>query len=80
MSPNATVTLGGSAARTDLLGTPLDSTESTLLDVYQALKRLVADDSIAPCAASNARAALAAVSLVLTDLAVEFEPLTDLNC
>lgn len=80
MPPTATATLDESAARTDLLGTPLNPTESTLLDVYQELKRLVADDSIAPCAASNARVALAAVGLVLTDLAVEFEPLTDLNC
>lgn len=79
MSPNVTAITGESTSL-DLLGTPLDLAEDTLLNVYAKLKHLVSDDSLAPCVASNARVALSAVGVALTDLAVEFEPLTDLSC
>lgn len=74
------LTAPGNPAHADLLGAPLDLAEHTLLGIYEELKHLATDDSLAPCVASNARVALSAVGLALTDLAVEFEPLTDLNC
>lgn len=67
-------------ATTDLLGQPLTPSEVALLDVYRGLKTLVAEQELAPCAVSNLRVALSAAAVALTDLAIEFEPLTDHGC
>ncbi|WP_432563584.1 DUF6052 family protein [Kineococcus sp. SYSU DK003] len=64
---------------TDLLGTPLTADEHTLVEVYTTLKDLAARD-LPPCAAANVRAALAAVAVAVTDLALDFEHLADLAC
>jgi hypothetical protein len=63
----------------DLLGNTLTADEQAVLDTYAALKDLAGRD-LPPCAAANVRVALAAVAVAVTDLALEFEHLTDLGC
>lgn len=77
---NPTLSPSPAASGSDLLGTALTADESTLLGLYLSLKTLCGSPSLAPCVASNSRVALAAMAVALTDLGIEFEPLTDLNC
>ncbi len=66
-------------AVTDLLGTPLTEQERELLDVYEALKRLAANDDLPPCAARNVRKALSAMWQATNDLDLQFEQLYDVG-
>jgi hypothetical protein len=63
----------------DLLGKPLTAQEQELLQVYQALKDLAAQDDLPPCAARNVRRALAAMWQATNDLGLQFEQLYDLG-
>jgi hypothetical protein len=65
--------------QTDLLGKALTAQEQTLLDIYQALKQLAAQDNLPPCAARNVRQALAAMWQATNDLDLQFEQLYDLG-
>jgi hypothetical protein len=64
---------------TDVLGKPISEQEQALLDVYQALKRLAAQEDLPPCAARNIRKALAAMWQATNDLDLQFEQLYDLG-
>jgi len=64
---------------TDLLGKPISEQEQALLDVYQELKRLAAQEDLPPCAARNVRKALAAMWQATNDLDLQFEQLYDLG-
>lgn len=64
---------------TDLLGSTLTADERAVFEAYAGLKDLAARD-LPPCAAAGVRVALAALGVVVTDLALEFEHLTDLAC
>lgn len=64
---------------TDLLGSRLTADEQTLYDTYTTLKDLAGRD-LPPCAAANVKVALAALAVAVTDLALDFEHLTDLGC
>ncbi|GAA0993057.1 hypothetical protein [Subtercola frigoramans] len=69
-----------SASRTtDLLGRTTTSEERALLAVYDQLTAL-AGAGLAPCADANVKEALAAVAIVVTDLGLTFEHLTDVGC
>jgi hypothetical protein len=63
----------------DVLGTALSEDERELLAVYEALKRLAANDDLPPCAARNVRKALAAMWQVTNDLDLQFEQLYDVG-
>lgn len=65
--------------QTDILGKPISEQEVALLDVYQALKKLAAQDDLPPCAARNVRKALAAMWQATNDLDLQFEQLYDLG-
>jgi Family of unknown function (DUF6052) len=62
----------------DLLGNELTEPEQRLLDLYEGLKRLCADD-LPPVAAANVRAALALIHQAVNGLALEYEHLPDLG-
>jgi hypothetical protein len=64
---------------TDLLGKPLTAQEQELLTVYEALKKLAAQDDLPPCAARNVRKALASMWQATNDLNLQFEQLYDLG-
>jgi len=64
---------------TDLLGKPLTEQEQELLTVYEALKKLAAQDNLPPCAARNVRRALASMWQATNDLSLQFEQLYDLG-
>ena len=64
----------------DLLGTAITAQEEAILDAYERLKALVADESLPPFATANLRDALASVSIVVTGLALADERLIDLGC
>jgi hypothetical protein len=64
---------------TDILGTPLTEQERALLDVYNALKKLAAQDDLPPCAARNVRRALSAMWQATNDLDLQFEQLYDVG-
>lgn len=64
---------------TDRLGTPLTPAEAELLRMYCDLKRFVARDDLPPCAARNARKALAALHVAANDLDLVYEHLYDLG-
>ena len=66
-------------AETDLLGAPLTAQEQDLLNAYEALKRLAAQDDLPPCAARNVRKALAALWQATNDLNLQFEQLYELG-
>ncbi|MEO6457568.1 MAG: hypothetical protein ABIO92_04755 [Chloroflexia bacterium] len=66
-------------ASTDLLGNPLTQQEHEILDVYESLKRLAANDDLPPCAARNVRKALSAMWQATNDLDLQFEQLYDLG-
>jgi hypothetical protein len=69
----------GSAPPTDRLGTPLTPAEAELLRLYEDLKRYVARTDLPPCAARNARKALAALHVAANDLDLVYEHLYDLG-
>jgi hypothetical protein len=64
---------------TDLLGKPLTTHERGLLDVYEALKKLAAQEDLPPCAARNVRRALSAMWQATNDLDLQFEQLYDVG-
>jgi hypothetical protein len=64
---------------TDLLGKPLTEQERELLDVYEALKKLAANDDLPPTAQRNVRKALACMWQVTNGLNLQFEQLYDLG-
>lgn len=59
----------------DLLGKPLTEQERELLSVYEALKKLAAQDDLPPCAARNVRRALMSMWQATNDLDLQFEQL-----
>jgi hypothetical protein len=61
----------------DLIGNPTDDVERELLEVFVRLRALARRDDLAPCVASNARFALAAVFQAVNDLGLVFEPTDD---
>lgn len=63
----------------DILGNPLTAQERELLDVYDALKKLAAQDDLPPCAARNVRRALSAMWQATNDLDLQFEQLYDVG-
>ncbi len=64
---------------TDLLGNALTEQERELLNTYEALKKLAAQDDLPPCAARNVRKALMSMWQVTNDLDLQFEQLYDLG-
>jgi hypothetical protein len=58
---------------------PPESVDATLMHVYADLKDLLARDDLAPSVRANLVEALASVSLVVQDLALEYEMLYDLG-
>ena len=56
-----------------------ESVETTLVRVYADLKRLLARDDLAPSVRANLVDALASVSLIVQDLALDYEMLYDLG-
>ena len=60
---------------TDLLGKALTEQERELLSVYEALKKLAAQEDLPPCAARNVRRALMSMWQVTNDLNLQFEQL-----
>ena len=60
---------------TDILGNSLTLQERELLDAYEALKKLAAQDDLPPCAARNVRRALSAMWQATNDLDLQFEQL-----
>ena len=62
---------------TDLLGNTLTEQERALLNVYEALKKLAAQDDLPPCADRNVRKALMSMWQVTNDLDLQFEQLYD---
>src|SRR5258706_5074664 len=64
---------------TDLLGKPLTEQEQELLNVYDALKKLAAQDDLPPYVARNVRQALASMWQATNDLDLQFEQLYDLG-
>ena len=65
--------------QSDIFGKPISEQEAALLEVYQALKKLAAQEDLPPCAARNVRKALAAMWQVTNDLDLQFEQLYDLG-
>jgi hypothetical protein len=64
---------------TDILGNSLTEQEQELLNVYNALKKLAAQDDLPPCAARNVRRALSAMWQATNDLDLQFEQLYELG-
>jgi len=67
------------ATNTDLLGKPLSEQEQAMLNIYEALKKLAAQEDLPPCAARNVRRALASMWQVTNDLNLQFEQLYELG-
>ncbi|WP_326821714.1 hypothetical protein [Streptosporangium sp. NBC_01756] len=63
----------------DLLNSSFTDQEAKLVAAYEALKELAGDD-LPPCAASNVRVALAALSVAVIDLGLVYEHLIDYDC
>jgi hypothetical protein len=63
------------------MGRPSDerAVDAGVLRVYEELKALLARDDLAPATRANLVEALAAVSLVVHDLALDYEMLYDLG-
>jgi len=59
----------------DILGNSLTLQEHELLDIYERLKKLAAQDDLPPCAARNVRRALSAMWQATNDLDLQFEQL-----
>jgi hypothetical protein len=60
-------------------GRPPESVEATLRRMYADLKDLLSRDDLAPSVRANLVDALASVSLVVQDLALDYEMLYDLG-
>jgi hypothetical protein len=60
---------------TDLLGKALTDQERELLNVYESLKKLAAQEDLPPCAARNVRRALMSMWQATNDLDLQFEQL-----
>ena len=60
---------------TDLLGKALTDQELELLKVYEALKKLAAQEDLPPCAARNVRRGLMSMWQATNDLDLQFEQL-----
>lgn len=56
-----------------------DDADATILRIYQGLKALLARDDLDPSVRANLVQALADVSLVVHDLALDYEMLYDLG-
>lgn len=65
--------------KTDRLGNSLTADETELLAIYERLKAFVARPGLAPCAARNAKKALAAIHVAANDLDLVYEHLYDLG-
>lgn len=63
----------------DLLGRDLDDVEREIADLYVRAKALLARDDLPPCASANVRAVTAALGLLVSDLAIDWEDLSDLG-
>jgi hypothetical protein len=63
----------------DLTGRELTAAEQQLLHVYERLRALAADTTLAPCVVANVRHALAAVAQPVNDLGLVFEHLLDVG-
>jgi hypothetical protein len=70
---------GALGSGVDLLGNPLTEAERRLLEVYAGLRELAGDDTLAPIAQANARAALALMHNAVNGLALDYEHLTDVG-
>ena len=68
-----------STTDTDLLGKALTEQERELLDAYEALKKLAAQEDLPPCAARNVRRALMSMWQATNDLDLQFEQLYELG-
>ena len=64
---------------TDMTGVPTTEDEAAILAVYDRLKDLAGRD-LAPAVSANLRDALASTAIVVTDLGLRFEHLTDEGC
>ena len=64
-----------STTDTDLLGKALTEQERELLNVYEELKKLAAQEDLPPCAARNVRRALMSMWQATNDLDLQFEQL-----
>jgi hypothetical protein len=64
---------------TDLLGAQLTTSERDLMNVYNELKELAAQEDLPPCAARNVRAALSAMWQATNDLGLQFEQLYEVG-
>jgi hypothetical protein len=64
---------------TDRLGNPATPAEAELVRLYADLKRYVQRDDLPPCAARNARKALAALHVAANDLDLVYEHLYDVG-
>jgi hypothetical protein len=62
----------------DLMGGELTASEQRILDVYEELKALCAED-LPPNAAANVRAALALMHNAVNGLGLKYEHLSDLG-
>jgi hypothetical protein len=60
-------------------GRPPESVEATVMRIYADLKDLLSRDDLAPSVRANLVDALASVSLVVHDLALDYEMLYDLG-
>ena len=67
------------AKNIDLLGKPLSEQEQEILNIYEALKKLAAQEDLPPCAVRNVRRALASMWQVTNDLNLQFEQLYELG-
>ncbi|HWL44293.1 MAG TPA: hypothetical protein VNQ73_15235 [Ilumatobacter sp.] len=63
----------------DMLGQALSPVEAELLDLYARSKALLARDGLDPCVRRNLVQSTAALSQVVTDLGIAWEPLYDLG-
>lgn len=62
---------------TNLIGETLTPDELAILEVYGTLKTLLAGTDLAPSTEANLRDALASLSIVVTDLVLDYETLHD---
>jgi hypothetical protein len=65
--------------RTDRVGTPLTADETELLALYERLKAFAARPGLPPCAARNAKKALAAIHVAANDLDLVYEHLYEMG-
>ncbi|MCL5961502.1 MAG: hypothetical protein M1358_19690 [Chloroflexi bacterium] len=57
----------------DLVGRETTPVEEKAIDLYRGLKELLSMQDLPPCAAANARVALAALWQIVNDLDLEFD-------